>query len=345
LPLLRLVAEAEAGNAIGGNPAEFSDGLFDAVICADYHTLFDMRAPEPVRHVQYRISLAAKQANDPGVYAPFTLQEAVQAPGDPESLNTCSVWPTAPAWSEPAVPVPLNAEFPRVPVLVLSGELDTVTSPKEGAQTTALFPEAWFVVVRNAGHETAIGDGGVYVPPYGYDLTRCVGPIVLTFIASGGNPGDTSCALQGRPIRTVPAFSADWREVAPPDPLDGNAAGLDQLRLASAAAETVGDAVARYYVTLSGTDLGLRGGQFELTATSTGYQFHLDAMRWATDLAVTGTVDWNQLDGRISARVTLLAPGHAGQLELAWNDREANAAMILRGTIDGQTLLAHRLAP
>ena len=141
-PLLRLVAEAEAGNAIGGNPIEFSDGLFDAVICADYHTLYDMRAPEQARRAQYRVSLAAKQVIDPAVYAPFTLQEAVDAPGDPESLDTCTAWPAAPNWAHPAVPVQPTAQFPHVPVLVLSGELDTVTSPKEGAQTTALFPEA-----------------------------------------------------------------------------------------------------------------------------------------------------------------------------------------------------------
>ena len=262
LPLLRLVGEAEAGNASGGSAAAFSNGLSDAVLCSDYHQLFDMRAPFGGRRDQLVRSLAAKQANDPDVYAPFTLAEAVGAPQDPESLDTCTEWPAAPDWVHPGEPVPAGTAFPKVPVLVLSGELDTVTSPKEGSQTTALFPEAWFVVVRNAGHETAIGDGGVYIPPFGSDLTRCVGPIVLNFVATGGDPGDTSCALHGRPIRTVPGFARHWRDVPPADALPGNAADPEQLSLASAAAETIGDALARYYVTLSGTDLGLRGGPF-----------------------------------------------------------------------------------
>ncbi len=345
LPLLRLVAEAEAGNASGGAATAFSYGLSDAVLCADYHQLFDMRAPFGSRRDQLVRSLAAKQASDPDVYTPFTLAEAMGAPQDPESLDTCSEWPAAPEWARPGAPVSPGTAFPKVPVLVLSGELDTVTSPKEGAETTALFPEAWFVVVRNAGHETAIGDGGVYIPPYGSDLTRCVGPIVLNFVATGGDPGDTSCALHGRPIRTVSAFVRHWREVPPAEALSGNAADPEQLRLASAAAETVGDALARYYVTLSGTDLGLRGGRFHLSPTPRGYTLHLDRLRWTQDLAITGTLDWDQLDGAIEAHVAVTADGHSGTLKIVWNDRQTNAQALLTGEIDGQAVQAQRTAP
>lgn len=345
LPLLRLAAEAEAGNAIGGQASEYSDGLFDAVICADYQQLFDLRAPEFDRREQFAHAIAETRTNHPHLYAPFTLTDALGAPANPENLNTCTVWPTAPAWANPGAPVPKTVVFPKVPVLVLSGELDTVTSPREGAQTTALFPEAWFVVVRNAGHETAIGDGGVFVPSYGYDLTRCVGPIVQAFVLSGGNPGDTSCALHGRPIRTVPAFARAWHDVAPANPVAGNAADPDQLSLASAAAETVGDALARYYVTLSGTDLGLRGGAFHIATTQHGFALHLDRLRWTEDLAVTGVLDWNQLDGHIVAHVTLAATGHTGTLAIAWNDREANAQASITGQIDGQAVDATRTAP
>ena len=133
--------------------------------------------------------------------------------------------------------------------------------------------------------------------------------------------------------------------VAPADPAEGNVAGPDQLRLASASAETVGDAVARYYVTLSGTDLGLRGGQFHLSATSKGYALHLDALRWTSDLAISGTIDWNQFDGRIASHITLLSPGHAGVLDLAWNDQERDAVVAITGTIDGQAVVARGLAP
>ena len=350
VPLLRLVAEAEDAVAGGGPANQFSVGLAHAVMCQDYHAVFDLRAPEPERRRQYAQAIAAKAAGDPGLYAPFTLADAIAAPGDPEALDSCLAWPAPPPDATPGFPVPRGAAFPDVPVLVLAGELDTVTSPREAVQTTALFPKAWFVVIRNTGHETAVGDGGVFVPPFGGDLARCAGPIVLHFVASGGDPGDTSCALAIRPVRPVPAFARSWRELGAGgsgrmNMRDGNTAGPDALALASAAAETVGDAVARYYVTTSGTVAGLRGGVFHIGSTERGYTLHLDRLRWTADLAVSGTIAWDQLDGRIDAEIALSSPGHLGSISIMWNDRETNATAHLSGQIDGQRIEAERLAP
>lgn len=344
IPLLRLVAEAEDAAAGGGPANQFSTGLAHAVMCQDYHAVFDLTAPEPERRRQFAAAIAAKAAADPGLYAPFTLAEALAAPSNPEALDSCLAWPTPPPGARPGFPVPPWTAFPSVPVLVLAGELDTVTSPKEAMQTTALFPRAWFVVLRNTGHETAVGDGGMFVPPYGSDLARCAGPIVLAFVASGGNPGDVSCALHVRPIRTVPDFSILWRNVAP---ARGIEATTDPalLTLASASAETVGDAVARYYVTTSGTVAGLRGGRMLVSATDRGYTLRLDHLRWTTDLAISGTIAWNQLDGRIQADVKLAAHGHAGWLSIDWDDREPNAVAHIAGQIDGVRVVAERSAP
>ncbi len=345
VPLLRLVAEALDASGGAGPANQFSVGLATAVMCQDYHTLFDLRQAEPARRRAYARALAETEARSPGLYAPFLLADALAAPTDPEALDTCVVWPAPPADATPAFPVPAHAAFPKIPVLVLAGELDTVTSPKEAAQTTALFPEAWFVVVRNRGHETAIGNGGVNVPPDGADLAGCVGPIVLRFVASGGDPGDTGCALRTRPIRTVPDFAATWRAVAPAASLPGNAAADDALALASAAAETVGDAVARYAVASGSSVRGLRGGRFSLAPDASGIRLHLDHLRWTPDLAVSGEVAWNQLDGHIRAQVALAAPGHAGTLTLAWQDRDTDARLRLSGQIDGVAVEAERLAP
>ncbi len=343
LPLLRLVAEAEDGAAGGGPAYQFSVGLAHAVMCQDYHAVFDFGVPEPERRRQFADAIAAKAASDPGLYAPFTLADALAAPADPEALDSCLAWPVPPPEATPGFPVPRDAHFPGVPVLVLAGELDTVTSPTEARQTTALFPKAWFVVLRNTGHETAVGDGGVFVPPYGGDLARCAGPIVLRFVASGGDPGDTSCATKIRPLRTVPAFATRWRDVAP---ATGHGdADPDALSLASAAAETVGDAVARYYVTTSGTVQGLRGGRFHITGNARGYTLHLDRLRWTSDLTVSGTVTWNQLDGRIEADVALATQGHLGALTITWNDRDRDALAHIAGQIDGRRLEAERTAP
>ena len=345
LPLLRLVAEAEDGAAGGGPARQFSVGLAHAVMCQDYHALFDFAAPEPERRRQLDQALSAKAASDPSLYAPFTLADALAAPSNPEALDSCLAWPVPPPAATPGFPVPRGAFFPEVPVLVLAGELDTVTSPREARQTTALFPKAWFVVLRNTGHETAIGDGGVFVPPYGGDLARCAGPIVLRFVASGGDPGDTSCALLVRPIRTVPRFAPAWRDMPPAQPATDNAADPDALRLAAAAAQTVGDAVARYTVTVSGVVRGLRGGRFTIAANGHGYTLNLDLLRWTGDLAVSGPADWNQESGDIKADTTLAYQGHTGTMSIVWNDREAHAVAHLSGTIDGQHVEAYQTAP
>lgn len=345
VPLLRLVAEANSQEAGYIAPREFSNGLAQAVQCADYQELVDMRAPDRVRRDQYRDRLARLQQTQPDLFAPFTPLEALTAPKDPEQLNLCIAWATAPSWATPGQPVPADAKFPNVPVLVLSGEIDTVTSPKEGAWTTGLFPNATFVVIRNTGHETAIGDGGNWVPPYGGDLARCAGPIVLHFVATGGQPGDTSCALRVRPIRAVPAFAASWQDVFPATPLPGNQTDQAGLTLASAVAETVGDAVARYYVTTTTTGGGLRGGRFHLRPTPTGYDFVLDNLHWTNDLSVCGTISWNQYSDHIEAEVSFSAAGHSGTLKVTWNDRETDALAKLAGQVDGAALEAERIAP
>jgi pimeloyl-ACP methyl ester carboxylesterase len=345
LPLLRLVAEARDAYSGGGPASQFSTGLADAVICGDYRQLYDMRAPIGERKRQYQAALAQIAREHPRVYSPFTIEEAAGAQMDAEGLDTCTVWPAAPPGSDPGAPVPAGSVFPAVPTLVLSGELDSVTSTREGALATGQFPDATFVVVKNTGHETAIGDGGVFVPPYGGDLAQCAAPIVRRFIASGGDPGDTRCVARVRPIRTVPAFVRGWAEVAPLAPLPGNEAGEAALRLASAAAETAGDALARYFVTLSGLGAGLRGGRFRLEPTRTGYAIRLEQARWTEDLAVSGTIDWDQVSGAIVARLDLDAAGHAGTIELSWNDRDTDAVAHVSGTVDGTRVEAARIAP
>jgi pimeloyl-ACP methyl ester carboxylesterase len=345
LPLLRLVAEAVDGEDSGGAPKEFSTGLEVAVECADYMQLYDMRSDEAQRHAQYLAELARTEADDPGIYAPFTLKEGIHAVTNPEGLNLCQAWPRAPHWAAPGLPVPKDATFPKVPVLVLSGELDTVTSPKEGLWTAALFPNATFIETSNTVHESAIGNGGVNVPPFGGDLARCVGPIVLAFVQSGGAPPDRSCVSSIRPVRAVPVFSVSWRGVAPAMAGEGNNVDKTGLTLASATAETVGDVLARYGVALSDVELGLRGGKFRISHTDSGYAFHMKDVKWAADMSVSGELNWNQITGIVHAKVSFKTERHNGALVIAWNDRDIDAQAEIRGKIDGRKVIAARIAP
>jgi pimeloyl-ACP methyl ester carboxylesterase len=345
LPLLRLIAEARDSYSGGGGASEFSVGLADAVQCAEYGTGFSLYAPRTKRRLQYQASLDRLRQNRPDVYAPFTINDAVFSQMNAEDYNTCLPWPAPVEGIVPGEAVPRGSVFPAVPVLVLSGELDTVTSPHEGRATAALFPRATFIETPNLVHESAIGDAGVFVPPNGQDLSQCVGPIVRDFVRSGGTLGDTSCLAAIRPIRTVPAFAVHYADVAPASAAPGNQVGKAGLVLASAATETVGDVVARYYVTTAGHGAGLRGGTFSLATIANGYALTMKNCAWAEDLTVSGRIAWHQISGQVEAQVTIEAALHRGTITIMWNDQQTEALAQLSGTIDGARLAATRLAP
>ena len=75
--------------------------------------------------------------------------------------------------------------FPNVPTLVLSGDLDSVTSVTDAQQVTDQFPNATHVIIPNLPHVVAGGD-----------LVGCASSIVLHFVQDLA-PGDTSCTKQG----------------------------------------------------------------------------------------------------------------------------------------------------
>lgn len=343
-PLHRLLAEAIAWNTPGGDPAAFSTGLYVAVVCSDYPRLFEPGVSRAERQRQI-LNAAARQAEaDPDIYAPFTLAEAETSPLNWEKPDLCLDWPPPPKGVTAAGAVDPKVDFPLVPTLVLSGDLDSTTSPEEGFQAARLFPNVTFLLLRNLTHITAMTDQAIFVPPVGGDATGCVAPIVQNFVLSGGDAGDTSCTQKIRPIRTVPGFAAQAAQVAPARAAPGNAATEADLRLAAAAAETAGDVLARYFVNSSGTGVGLRGGGFSFEAFDAGYVFTLDQVRWAEDLAVSGTLRWNQDTGAVTAELTLDGAG-TGTVELAWNDRETNAVARITGAIGGRMVAAERIAP
>jgi hypothetical protein len=104
--------------------------------------------------------------------------------------------------------------------------------------------------------------------------------------------------------------------------------------------------IARYYVTFNAVDTGLRGGKFTYAASDTGYDFTLKGLKWTGDVAVSGTVSWDQTSNIISAQVTLKSGGkQVGNLQIRWNDADINARATVTGTIQGAVLNADRIAP
>ena len=101
----------------------------------------------------------------PGPFAPFSAA-IVRTSG---AARPCSVWPATPA------PEPPPATIPDVPVLVLSGRLDLVTSLETARLIAAAHPRATLIQVPHAGH-SLVGS------------SDCARTAATTFLAGGAPP-------------------------------------------------------------------------------------------------------------------------------------------------------------
>ncbi len=332
LPLLRLIAEQSTDFA--DDPVDFSYGLATMVTCVDYPLLYDLKAPDATRRLQYNQALASAQQHRPKLFAPFTVDEGLDSNVYITPLDSCLPWRAPPSTQTQGQPLPRSARFPAVPTLVLSGDIDSITSAEDAAETAAQFPNATHVVVPNLFHVVADSD---YI--------GCTLSIVERFVKNLA-AGDTSCTAGVRPVRTVPLFARASAELAPLTALSGNKAGAAQRRIAASALEAVGDVLARYWASFGTTGSGLRGGAFTYASSSTGYLFTLDGVRYTTDVAVSGKIKWNTSTGAVTANVTLARGGTSlGSLKMIWSDADINAIAAVQGTVQGQAVVASRIAP
>jgi len=77
-----------------------------------------------------------------------------------------------------------------------------------------------------------------------------------------------------------------------------------------------------------------------------GYDFALQGVRWTQDVAVSGTVSWDQTAAVITAQLTLSSGGKSlGAVNISWNDADINAVATVTGNIGGAALNAQRIAP
>jgi pimeloyl-ACP methyl ester carboxylesterase len=338
LPLLRLMAEANVAQdprISRRNPKPYSEGLFWAVSCQDYAQIYDMRLPLPKRRAQRDAAIAQQERDLPDTYAPFTINEFRNMSLDYSLLDSCVDWPAPPASHPPGPLIPPGASMPNVPVLVLSGEIDTITTPAEGAIVASLYPQGRQVIVANRFHITAL-------PPTPDECGINIARHFIEFL----DPGDTSCAARVAPLRTPPVFARTARELPVPLALSGNQASASQLQIAAAAVHTLGDVIARLESNSSGSGPGLRGGSFK--ATQAGRWFHLDLSRvmWTTDVQVTAQVDWPTKPGQATATLRLkTTDGVIGNLQVQWPEYSANAVAVVTGKVDGKVVNASMPAP
>jgi pimeloyl-ACP methyl ester carboxylesterase len=317
-PLLRLAAKSLYTDD-GGPVREWSAGQYSAVSCTDYPQAFDMRAPPAVRRAQYQ---AAAGALPDGVFAPFTVAEWTTSPV--AEFDDCVNWPS-PVRDDPPITGRPPLVPPTLPVLVLSGGLDTLTTWTDGAVVAReMGPSARWVKVENTIHVTALAD------PYG-----CASGLVREFVRHPERlqAMDVSCAARIPEVRVVGDFPRRLSGTTPATPAKGNHAGATGLRLAAVGAAAVGDAIAQWWYLPGSRGHGLRGGWFT-TEGDTSVRLDLHKLRFVTDAVVDGQAAWNTTTGKVTARVVVKGPGGATTtLRLRWND----LARRSRATVTGHT--------
>jgi pimeloyl-ACP methyl ester carboxylesterase len=147
-PLRRLLSERRRARAAliaePGSAALFSVPQSFATQCHDYPRAFSYDDPLPVRRAAYERALGTL---DPRPFRPFSPRGWSRAGF--EATDTCLHWPADPAAAAPLAP---GASLPDVPVLVLSGDLDSNTPPLAGRQAARRYGHATWALVANAGH-------------------------------------------------------------------------------------------------------------------------------------------------------------------------------------------------
>ena len=289
LPLGRLINESQGSGSrpLGDGSTEANDGLMYAVICQDYPQIVDMSSQPAARDAQQRAAVAAGRIAKARLYAPFTVDEFMAT--DWWDQDSCMDWPVSARYpSKP--PTPPSGGYGNQPTLVLSGDLDLVTTVREGAMVAAQFPNSRQIVVASGTH--------------GLTGNECVDGLVQEFIAEpqpvvDGAGGE--CAANEPPVRLVSGY-----------PRTSQGVTTDV-----AAARTVTDLLDRWR---NGPDSrtikghGLRGGTWKAVGYDT-VQFTLNQVKLYEDLPVSGTVRWDE-EGNVTA--SLKARGRT--IALKWSD-------------------------
>ena len=334
-PLLRLMAETTAEvNDRGSEARLFSEGLAAAVSCHDYPQIFDRRLPPPARARERDRVVAERERTQPDTYAPFTFAEYRAMPPDYVFIDECVGWPAPDAAHPPPALLPPEAHFPSLPVLVLSGEFDSLTSVADGEDSAGQFPQAQHVVLANSLHVNALL----------HARSDCGRQLVQHFIATL-EVGDAGCAAGVPPIRLASPFALGYAAVEPATAAAGTAAEERALRAVRAAVLTAADLFGRLRENSSGHGVGLRGGRFTLAREPGHLHARLLEVRWAQDLAVSGTLDWPAREGPAVAVLEFAAGPLKGRVSARWTEGVPDAVAELEGVVGGRSLRARMPAP
>jgi pimeloyl-ACP methyl ester carboxylesterase len=332
-PLLRLAAEDIEQNA-SGNPTGDSVGDFQAVSCHDYPTAWETSASVPVRTSELAAAIAKL---NPDTFAPFTKSDYLSSLDENELVYGCLDW-TTPA--DPDPPFPEGIQYPDTPVLIFDGEFDQATPVFDALKVVRSWPNDTFVEVSNANHVTA-----------DYDFQNCTSVILQRFIATL-SAGNTDCARAMPPVTVVPAFPVHLSDAPAGRPVgDGSQSPIGR-QAAWVTAQTIGDALARWFNLTYGNGHGLYGGSFEAHgayySSSGPMTLVLQGCRFVENLAVSGSVVWNRTTKVVEATVHTQGSGDArGTFTVQWKTGiyDWRTPATVTGTFAGKRVSVELPAP
>ncbi|HEY4771513.1 MAG TPA: alpha/beta fold hydrolase [Steroidobacteraceae bacterium] len=337
-PLLRLMAETLVGvdsRDATHAPEKFSSGLAVAITCQDEPQIFDMRLAPASRLADRNRVIEQRQLTSPDTYAPFTIAEYRGLPRDYSFIDTCVLWPVAPPAHPAGHVVPETASYPDVPVLVLSGELDNMTTIADGAAAAKRFAHARQLIFANSFHVNALP----------HARSGCAAQIARRFIVTL-QAGDTACTRSVPPVRLLGRFARRSTELTAAHALPGNTATLVQLQAATAALLTAADVMGRLELNTTGEGVGLRGGTFTTKRRAGEAALTLQDVRWCEDLAVSGTLSLPGRSGHVVAELELEGTKElSGKLKISWTEGSAEARAQMLGMLGGAAVRADLRAP
>jgi pimeloyl-ACP methyl ester carboxylesterase len=331
VPLLRLAAtDIYTGNS--GPASQFNDGSYQATTCLDYPQPFSYGTSVPQRKRAYA---AAASALPRQLFAPFTVHQWVTEPA--EEFDACLDWPAPQDTDPPITTVPPYAPK-TLPVLVLSGDLDSLTTPLEGRQTAqAMGPSARWILIHNDTHINALDD-----------TFGCAQDLVRAFVAAPATLWhlNASCAARTPEIRVVGTFPRLLAAVTPAAAAAGNRAGRLGLQLAAVGAAVTGDAEWRWYYGDGVKGWGLCGGTYRYSGPASSTKIMLRNVKWTTDTTVSGHASWNQVTGQVRAWLTVTGPGSTtAAVRLQYLDYLPHPAAEISGNFHGRPIAATMPAP
>ena len=156
--------------------------------------------------------------------------------------------------------------------------------------------------------------------------------------------GSTACVAAMPPVN----LAAFPHTLAAAPQADGGRVGSQARKAGWVAAQTIGDALARWYNLMYTTrGHGLRGGGYTITG---GYLSHsplsirFDGTRLTSDMAVSGRAVWDRRAWRVHARLRLTGAA-TGVLSISFPTDAAHAIATISFRVEHRTIAPETAGP